>query len=640
MASIVVSGDTSGAITLSAPNVAGTATLTLPTGNGTILSTTAGNATSATHLAGGATNQLPVQTGAGATSFVTAPTTASTFLGWNGSAFVWTAPSGAGNVVGPASATDNAIARFNATTGKLLQDSSVTIDDTGAITAPAVGSVIPFFFNTVNDFPNPGTYHGAIAHAHNPGRMYYAHGNIWNMLANAATGTSAQLLANDGTNGFSNVTVGSGLSFSEGTLSGTGGTVTSVTFSGGTTGLTVSGSPITTTGTITLSGTLAVENGGTGVTTSTGSGNNVLSNSPTLVTPALGTPASGVLTNATGLPISTGVSGLGANVATFLATPSSANLAAAVTDETGSGALVFATSPTLVTPALGTPASGVLTNATGLPISTGVSGLGANVATFLGTPSSANLAAAVTDETGSGALVFATSPTLVTPALGTPASGVLTNATGLPLSTGVTGTLAVANGGTGVTTSTGSGNNVLSNSPTLVTPALGTPASGVLTNATGLPLSTGVTGTLAVGNGGTGTTTLTANNVILGNGTSAVQVVAPGTTGNVLTSNGTTWVSSAPSGGSYTVKTSAYTASAGDNILANTSGGSFTITLPASPATGAAVKIADSGNAFQLYPLTIARNGNTIMSLAEDMFVSINRVSFGLVYNGSTWRII
>jgi len=79
---------------------------------------------------------------------------------------------------------------------------------------------------------------------------------------------------------------------------------------------------------------------------------------------ALGTPASGTLTNCTGLPVGTGVSGLGTNIATFLATPSSANLAAALTDETGSGANVFANTPTLVTPLLGTPTSGNLTNFT------------------------------------------------------------------------------------------------------------------------------------------------------------------------------------------------------------------------------------------------------------------------------------
>jgi hypothetical protein len=90
----------------------------------------------------------------------------------------------------------------------------------------------------------------------------------------------------------------------------------------------------------------ALTGAGTGVLTAlavnTGSAGAVVLNGG-----SLGTPASGTLSNATGLPISTGVSGLGTGVATFLATPSSANLASAVTDETGSGALVFASSPAL-----------------------------------------------------------------------------------------------------------------------------------------------------------------------------------------------------------------------------------------------------------------------------------------------------
>lgn len=97
---------------------------------------------------------------------------------------------------------------------------------------------------------------------------------------------------------------------------------------------------------LTLATVLPVTSGGTGTNTSTGSGSVVLNVSPSLTTPNIGTPSAGVLTNCTGLPLGS-ITGLGTNVATFLATPSSSNLAAAVTGETGSGALVFGTGPTI-----------------------------------------------------------------------------------------------------------------------------------------------------------------------------------------------------------------------------------------------------------------------------------------------------
>lgn len=170
-------------------------------------------------------------------------------------------------------------------------------------------------------------------------------------------------------------------------------------------------------------------NGSSGVTIAinstvvTTTGTQTLTNktltSPTLTTPALGTPTSGVLSSCTGYPTSA-LTGLGTNVATFLATPSSTNLRSAVTDETGSGSLVFATSPTLVTPNLGTPSAGNLANCTGYPGGS-LSGLGAGIATWLATPSSANLFTAMTTKTGTGGnLVFANFPYLTTPRLVTP----------------------------------------------------------------------------------------------------------------------------------------------------------------------------------------------------------------------------
>jgi len=115
-----------------------------------------------------------------------APTNGQTLV-WNSAGSKWLpGTASAGDMVGPASATDNALVRFDGTTGKLSQTSLVTVSDTGAITAPGVGSVIPFYYADQTAFPSATTYHGAIAHSHADGKMYFAHSATWNALANAS----------------------------------------------------------------------------------------------------------------------------------------------------------------------------------------------------------------------------------------------------------------------------------------------------------------------------------------------------------------------------------------------------------------------------------------------------------------------
>jgi hypothetical protein len=253
--------------------------------------------------------------------------------------------------------------------------------------------------------------------------------------------------------------------------------------------------------------------------------------------------------------------------------------------------------------------------------------------------------------------------------------------TGLPIPVGV------AQGGTGAINANDALTNLgfttvgkavaVATSEAAARAAILAAASGANSDVTSL---SGLTTPLTVEQGGTELNSLTANAVIIGNGTAAPTFVVGVNNGDVLTFNGTTWTSSPATTGMATNfsnataanpvatggtgqttiaaaraafgsgvssrKTANYTAVAGDVLACDTIAvGAFTVTLPASPVAGdAPIKIYDAGttttvNGFATNNLTIARNGNTICTLVEDVIVSTKGVTIICEYVNGTWRL-
>ena len=467
------------------------------------------------------------------------------------------------------------------------------------------------------------------------------------------------------------------------------GTVTSVDASGGTTGLSFTGGPITSSGTLTLGGTLAVANGGTGATTLGASGVLYGNGTSAIAATAVGTTGQVLVGNTAAAPswatlasvavtsFSAGTTGLTPSTATTGAVSLAGTLAVA---NGGTGATVAATARTNLSAA----ASGANTDITSIALTTG---------TISTAPASNNDLVNkqyVDTQVSSGihfhAPVRVESPTNLNATYNNGTAGVgatLTNA-GTQAALVIDGvTVSVADrvliytqttqtqNGIYVVTSVGSvsTNWVLTRSSDADTYVNASPnglseGSTVFvqegTTGAGETYTCNTVGTITFGttnitfaqissaqiySAGAGLTltgtqfSLTAPVAVSLGGTGISSV---GTAGNVLTSDGTVWSSQPPSSGGITyttVKTSSYTATDSEGVQTDTSGGAFTVTLPATPAVGDQVIVVDTSSSWATNNLTVGRNGSTIEGLAENLVCDLSNVSVQLVYSGTTWNV-